>query len=51
MAATNTIPLVCQRSQERFDDGLEQHKGPGRGDAPGPLAPLVGRLVRSAQLN
>ena len=30
---------------------LEQHKGPGRGDAPGPLAPLVGRLVRSAQLN
>ena len=32
------------------DDGLEQHKGPGRGDAPGPLAPPVGRLVRSAQL-
>ena len=28
-----------------LDDGFEQHKGPGRGDAPVPLAPLVGRPV------
>jgi hypothetical protein len=27
MTATNTAPLVCQRSQDG-DDGLEQHKGP-----------------------
>ena len=49
MTATNTTPLVRQRSQNG-DDGLEQHKGPVEGEQPGPLAPLVGRLVRSAQV-
>ena len=35
-AATNTTPLVRQRLRNGdFDDGLEQHKGPGRGDARG----------------
>jgi hypothetical protein len=49
MTVTNTTPRVRQRSQNG-DDGLEQHKGPVEGEQPGPLAPPVGRLVRSAQL-
>ena len=46
MAATNTTPLVCQRSQDG-DDGLEQHKGPVGWTRPGPLTPLTGRRLES----
>ena len=34
-AATNTTPLVCSLRNGDFDYVLEQHKGPGRGDARG----------------
>ena len=40
---TAGLPTI---SVTALDDGSERDKGPGRGGAPVPLAPLVSRLVR-----